>query len=133
GIGALFAVPLVASGKVFGALTFVGAGARRWPPELVQRLRLIGEIFSNVLARKALEGDRRQAEAVNTAILASLPGMTAIIDQTGRIMRVNDGWAQNAHEHHSIFDGVESDSDLLETCRQAAANGDPLAEQGAGG
>ena len=32
---------------------FVGAGARRWPPELVLRLRLIGEIFSNALARKA--------------------------------------------------------------------------------
>jgi PAS domain S-box-containing protein len=129
GIGALLGVPLVASGKVFGALTFVGAGARRWPPELVQRLRLIGEIFSNALARKALEGDRRQAEAVNAAILASLPGMTAIIDRSGQILRVNEAWRRFGHEHPTLFDTDGGNGDLVEACRRAAAAGDPLAQE----
>ena len=129
GIGALLGIPLVASGKVFGALTFVGAGARRWPPELVQRLRLIGEIFSNALARKVLEGDRRQAEAVNSAILASLPGMTAILDQAGRIVRVNEAWSRFGQEHPTLFDIDGGEEDLVETCRRAAAAGNPLAQE----
>jgi len=129
GIGALFAVPLVASGKVFGALTFVGAGARRWPPELVQRLRLIGEIFSNVLARKALEGDRRQAEAVNAAILASLPGMTAILDRSGRVVRINEAWRRFGHEHPTLFDTDGGNGDLVEACRRTAAAGNVLAQE----
>jgi PAS domain S-box-containing protein len=128
GIGALFAVPLIASGKVFGALTFIGAGPRRWPPELVQRLRLIGEIFSNALARKALEGDRRQAEAVNAAILASLPGMTAILDQSGHIVRVNEAWRRFGHEHPTLFDTDGGNGDLVGACRRAAAAGDVLAQ-----
>jgi PAS domain S-box-containing protein len=129
GIGALLGVPLIASGKVFGALTFVGAGARRWPPELVPRLRLIGEIFSNALARKALEGDRRQAEAVNSAILASLPGMTAILDQSGRIVRVNEAWRRFGHEHPTPFDTEGVDGDLVEACHRAAAAGNALAQE----
>ncbi len=129
GIGALLGVPLIASGKVFGAVMFVGAGARRWPPELVQRLRLIGEIFSNALARKALEGDRRQAEAVNAAILASLPGMTAILDQAGRIVRVNEAWRRFGHEHPTLFDTDGPDGDLLEACHRAAAAGNALAQE----
>jgi len=129
GIGALLAIPLVASGNVFGALTFVGAGSRKWPAELVQRLRLIGEIFSNALARKALEGDRRQAEAVNAAILASLPGMTAILDQAGRIVRVNEAWSRFGHKHPTLFDAEGAEGDLAKTCQQAAARGNPLAQE----
>ncbi len=129
GIGALLGVPLVASGKVFGALMFVGAGARRWPPELVLRLRLIGEIFSNALARKALEGDRRQAEAVNAAILASLPGMTAILDQAGRIVQVNEAWRRFGHDHPTLFDTDDANGDLIEACHRAAAAGNALAQE----
>ncbi|MEZ0333658.1 MAG: MASE1 domain-containing protein [Gemmatimonadales bacterium] len=129
GIGALLAIPLVASGNVFGALTFVGAGPRKWPAELVRRLRLIGEIFSSALARKALEGDRRQAEAVNAAILASLPGMTAILDQAGRIVRVNEAWSRFGHAHPTLFDAEGTEGDLVKTCQQAAAAGNPLAQE----
>jgi signal transduction histidine kinase len=129
GVGALLSIPLIASGSVFGAVTFVAAERRTWPEELVQRLRLVGEIFSHVLARKALEGDRRQAEAVNTAILASLPGMTAILDRTGKVLRVNEDWARNAHDHPTWFDGTGSNRNLLTACRQAAVAGDGLAQQ----
>ena len=133
GIGALLSIPLVASGTVFGALTLASGRPRVWPLELVHRLHLIADIFSNVMARKALEEGRRQAEAVNTAILASLPGMTAILDQGGRIVRVNDAWARNGHHHHTLFDDAGLGGNLLETCRRAGADGDPLAAPVLGG
>jgi formate hydrogenlyase transcriptional activator len=54
--------PLVAGGKVLGALAF-GAlrEERRWPEALIGRLRLIAEIFANALSRKAADAALRQA------------------------------------------------------------------------
>jgi formate hydrogenlyase transcriptional activator len=55
-------LPLVAGGKVLGALAF-GAmkEERRWPEPLVGRLRLIAEIFANALSRQAADAALRQA------------------------------------------------------------------------
>ena len=53
GMKSNLAIPLKAGGVVLGVLTF-GAFRefRAWPDELVQRLRIIAEIFANALARK---------------------------------------------------------------------------------
>ncbi len=58
-------IPLQVMGSVVGALGF-GSFHRYcdWPDDLVQRLRLVGEIFANALARKRGEealGDREQS------------------------------------------------------------------------
>jgi len=54
--------PLVAGGKVLGALSFSALNVeRRWPEALVGRLRLIAEIFANALSRKAADAALRQA------------------------------------------------------------------------
>ncbi len=53
GLKAHLAIPLTAGGAVLGVLGFGAFRAPRpWPDGLVQRLRLIGEVFANALARK---------------------------------------------------------------------------------
>ncbi len=45
--------PLAAGGSLLGALALAALRAPRdWPPELVERLRLLGTIFANALARE---------------------------------------------------------------------------------
>src|SRR4051794_19668392 len=46
-------IPLKVMGSVVGAIGFASfRGSRDWPDDLIQRLRLVGEIFTNALARK---------------------------------------------------------------------------------
>jgi signal transduction histidine kinase len=48
--------PLSAGGSLLGVLSFDSVhGERTWPDELVQRLRLLGEVFVGALERKRLE------------------------------------------------------------------------------
>ncbi len=54
--------PLVAGGKILGALAFGALRAERsWPEALVGRFRLIAEMFANALSRKATDEALRQA------------------------------------------------------------------------
>jgi signal transduction histidine kinase len=49
-------IPLRVMDSVVGAIGFASfRGDREWPDDLVQRLRLVGEIFANALARKQAE------------------------------------------------------------------------------
>jgi len=55
-------IPLKVMGSVVGAIGFASfRGSRDWPDDLIQRLRLVGEIFTNALARK------RSGEALRTS------------------------------------------------------------------
>ena len=92
GIAAVLAIPLVLSGQLFGALILAYGAPRSWPDDAIPRLRWVGEIFANVVARKTAEGEMRQAEVLNAAVLASLPGATAILDRHGTVVKVSGGW-----------------------------------------
>ena len=65
-------IPLKVGGSVLGVISFGSFRAyRAWPDELVQRLRLVGEIFVNALARRRAEqalrdSERRYRELVET-------------------------------------------------------------------
>src|SRR5262249_45357007 len=62
-------IPLVASGRVLGGLTFDSTSPEQaWPEELVQRLWLVGEVFANALARKETEEALRASELMKSAI-----------------------------------------------------------------
>ncbi|MCM2356810.1 MAG: sigma 54-interacting transcriptional regulator [Geobacteraceae bacterium] len=53
GIRSILFIPASVGGTVVGTITFVSHQARReWPDELIQRLRLLWEIFANALERK---------------------------------------------------------------------------------
>jgi C4-dicarboxylate-specific signal transduction histidine kinase len=53
GLQSNLTIPLKVTGSVVGGIGFASfRRARDWPDELVQRLRLVGDIFTNALARK---------------------------------------------------------------------------------
>jgi signal transduction histidine kinase len=65
GTRSLLVVPLVIDGYVVGALSLATLRAERpWPDIIVPRVRLIGEVFANVLTRRraALEVEKAQSE-----------------------------------------------------------------------
>jgi signal transduction histidine kinase/ABC-type uncharacterized transport system substrate-binding protein len=63
GVVSLAAVPLMVGGTVVGAVGFSRLHHERaWPDELMARLRLLADIFANVLARRRAEGAVRQSE-----------------------------------------------------------------------
>ena len=46
-------IPLAVAGSITAAVSFASLGTERpWPDGVIQRLRLVGEIFSNALGRK---------------------------------------------------------------------------------
>jgi len=63
-VKATLAIPLAVGGRVIGVVTF-GAlrEERRWPPEIVTRLRLLAEVFANALERKRVDEELRNALA----------------------------------------------------------------------
>ncbi len=57
-------VPLATSGNVVGALSFATVREdREWPDELIPRARLVGEVFTSVIARAEAERRGHEAEA----------------------------------------------------------------------
>lgn len=53
GIISILFIPLTVGGTVLGAISFVSYRYKRaWPNDFIQRLRLLGEIFANILERK---------------------------------------------------------------------------------
>ena len=62
GTMATVAVPLVAGGKLLGVLTFGAIRAERsWPAPLLDRLRLLGTVFAQALARRRSYEELHQA------------------------------------------------------------------------
>src|SRR5262249_35992956 len=56
-------IPLRVTGSVVGAIGFGSFRKNRdWPDDLIQRLRLVGEIFTNALARKRADLVLRESE-----------------------------------------------------------------------
>jgi PAS domain S-box-containing protein len=107
-------IPLTAMGAVVGAIGFASfRRSRDWPDDLVQRLRLVGEIFANALARKRAdmmiaetEGRfRLMAENAPVMVWTSGPdkGCTYAnkhwLDFTGRPLerQLGDGWSEGVH------------------------------------
>jgi two-component system, NarL family, sensor kinase len=94
-------IPLKAGGIVLGVLSF---GAFRefrvWPDELVQRLRTVGEIFANALARKRADQElhsreKSLQEAQDELRLLAGRLLQAQEDERRRVAReMHDDWTQ---------------------------------------
>lgn len=76
GLKSHVAMPIVVAGQLHGQLSFGSVRAeRRWPPELLARMRLLAELFGNALARKHAQEELDSAigfERLASGILASL-------------------------------------------------------------
>jgi PAS domain S-box-containing protein len=107
-------VPLKVMDSVVGAIGFGSfRGNREWSDDLVQRLRLVGEIFTNALARKRADVVRGESEgrfrlmAETTPVMVWMSGPDKLctyvnqhwLDFTGRPMeqQIGDGWSEGVH------------------------------------
>ena len=87
GLKSQLTIPLKVTGAVVGGIGFASFRARlEWPDELVRRLRLVGDIFTNALARK-------QADEALRALASKL--LTVQEEERRRIAReMHDDWTQ---------------------------------------
>ncbi|HWY40647.1 MAG TPA: transporter substrate-binding domain-containing protein [Chthoniobacterales bacterium] len=75
GAKSVLSIPVCIGGAVICAVSFTSVRIYRdWPDEMVARLRLVGEIFANAVARKRVEEAlfRREAELNEAQRLASI-------------------------------------------------------------
>ncbi len=111
GAKSFLAVPLKVGDTVMGALAF---GAHHfhppWTPEVVNRLKLMGEVFANALTRKQIEEKLSESEErFKRAFEHAAVGMS-IFDPQGRFMEVNSifaeflGYARGEMLGRSVFE-----------------------------
>ena len=80
-------VPLTVGGRVVGALTFAAIRHERaWPPEIVKRLVLIGQVFANALARKQADTDLRRALEDNARLREQLTEENVYLQHEVRVL-----------------------------------------------
>jgi formate hydrogenlyase transcriptional activator len=94
--------PLMTGGKVIGALAFgMERKEREWPRPVVERLRLVAEVFANALARKRASEElqtayselRHQKEMLQT-IFDHIPVMIGFGAENSELQLVNQAWEQ---------------------------------------
>ena len=92
GLRSNLTIPLAAGGlPPVGALALNTLRAEReWPDELVRRLRLVAEVFTNALARKRTDEALHESEALNRATFDQAAVGIAHVGTNGRWLRVND-------------------------------------------
>jgi two-component system, LuxR family, sensor kinase FixL len=113
-------LPLLGSGTVVGGFSFDSGGAGSRREELTQRLRLVGEVFANALARKETEDKLRASELMKSAILGSLSSGVAVLDRGGEVIAVNESWTRFGGERQAGYAGVEVGARYLDACRRTA-------------
>jgi C4-dicarboxylate-specific signal transduction histidine kinase/integral membrane sensor domain MASE1 len=125
GIKSVVAVPLMAGPARLGVLGLATVrDERSWPGEMVERLRLLGEIFTAALMRQRADTDARQGEALNRAVLASLSGAVAVVNRAGLTIRVNETWGRLSRSRaHAFVPDLVVGASFLEACRGAAERG----------
>jgi signal transduction histidine kinase/integral membrane sensor domain MASE1 len=120
-------IPLEVDGRIRGALTLATVSDERvWPEDLVQRLRLVAEVFASALARREAADSLRASEHMKSAILASLASSVAVLDHQGCIIALNDTWMRPA-EKGTWEARLGLGDNYIDGCRKAAGDGDPYA------
>jgi len=125
GMKSVAVVPLMAGGARLGILGLATVRAERpWPGEIVERLRLLGEVFTAAVMRQRADSEARQGEALNRAVLASLSGAVAVVDRVGVIVRVNETWIHVSRLHGgALLPELGVGGNYLEACRRGAEQG----------
>jgi PAS domain S-box-containing protein len=83
----LISIPVVSGRRTLGSCALVSVRAERiWPEDLVQRIRLIAEVFAGALARKRSEESLRESEVrLNLAASSAEAGLWILEIATGEI------------------------------------------------
>ena len=91
GIRANLSIPLTVGGERVGAIGFAGFRyPRPWPPEVVHRLRVVGDVIGNALARKKADESLRRSEARLRRVLEAVPDALVLVRADGSIFFANE-------------------------------------------
>lgn len=102
GIRSMFCVPMASDHRLCGFLGFDSAQDRKdWSADIVQLLRIVGEIFTNALERKRIEGSLRDSEERFRELTDLLPQTVFETDQ--------EMWVTYANRHGLETTGYELD------------------------
>ncbi|MCK5379048.1 MAG: sigma 54-interacting transcriptional regulator [Acidobacteria bacterium] len=88
GTRAHLSIPVAIGGEVLGVLTFgVLSGPREWPDQVVERLKLVAEVFGNAIARRDSERKLRstllEVEGLKNRLLAETRYLEKEVRATG--------------------------------------------------
>jgi signal transduction histidine kinase len=120
GVRSLAAIPLRDGDRPLGCLVFLSLHAeRRWPAHVVQQLQTLAEPFSNALIRMRSAAVIESSVATAGAVLAALPGETAIIDAHGTIVQTNDAWVAATRSGAGAHAALKVGANYLDACREA--------------
>jgi signal transduction histidine kinase/ABC-type uncharacterized transport system substrate-binding protein len=120
GVRSYVAIPLRAGDRLLGVLVFLSLYAeRQWSVHIVQQLRTLAEPFATALIRIQSAAAVESSAAMAGAVLAALPGETAIIDAAGTIVQTNEAWATAARSGADAQLALKVGANYLEACRNA--------------
>jgi len=92
GMKSVVVIPVTLGGSILSAVVFASMREHRtWSDELVQRLRLVGEIFANALLRKRTEQALRREHGLVSRIMETSPAGIVRVDRSGNITFANSG------------------------------------------
>lgn len=94
GIKSIIIMPLKVAGSMLGCVSFSSLRTSRcWSDELVQRLRLVGQVFANAMLRRRAEEALRASETRLRSIVRAVPaGIGLLLDRV--MLEVNDRFGE---------------------------------------
>lgn len=120
-------IPLAESGAARRVLALSAVRSRRtWPGPMMERLRLVGEILGEILARMQAEVEVEESQKLQRAMLSSLPSPMAVLDSSGRILIVNQAWLDRARDPGAVSAAcLGVGANYLDACHEAQLSGEP--------
>jgi PAS domain S-box-containing protein len=90
GLKSSLTVPFKVMGAIVGGICFdTFRSYRDWPDELIQRLRLVGEVFTNALVRKRAAIALSESAEQLRLVVESIPNALLMVNAEGDIILVN--------------------------------------------
>ena len=120
GVRSFAAIPLLGGGHPVAVLVLVSLLAERpWPDHVLQQLQTLAEAFAAALTRVQSAAAVASSAAMASAVLAALPGETAIIDAEGTILQTNDAWTAAVRSQPGAEAALKIGANYLEACGKA--------------
>jgi signal transduction histidine kinase len=120
GVRSFAAIPLPTGDRPLGLLAFTTLEApRAWPPAVVQQLQVLAEHFGSAVVRAQSAAAIETSMSIIDAVLAALPGETAILDAEGTIVQTNEAWAAAARSNAGADASLSVGASYLDACRRA--------------